>query len=151
MNNSIVTFNPIRDLERFDRFFSKFFDSPYATDSGSAVHASNAMVPLDIYEHDGKVYIRAAVPGVKPEELDISVTSNVLTIRGEIKREETHSDARVFRSELAYGSFSRSLRLPDDLIADQVEAEFENGFVTISIPRRQPVEPESIKVPVKSK
>lgn len=114
--------------------------------------AANAglTLPLEILEKDGKVLVRAAVPGVAPEDLDVSVEDGVLAIRGELKREHEDKDVRVYRREYTYGTFSRSLRLPDDLDLDHVDAEFKNGFVTITLPRVEQPKPEVRKVEVRT-
>jgi len=106
-------------------------------------------LPLDILEQDGTLKIRAAVPGVEPNELEIQIEKNVLTIRGEISRENESKDEKVYRREVSYGAFSRSVRLPDGLDFDKVDAQFKNGIVTISLPRVPEEKPKSIKVNVR--
>lgn len=106
-------------------------------------------VPLDVYEKDNRIFVRAAVPGVKPEELDITFQEGVLTINGETRHEfETDKDAKVYRREYRYGKFARSIRLPEDIDTEGISAKFENGFVTIEIPKRELPKPEVKKIDV---
>jgi HSP20 family protein len=103
---------------------------------------------LDVYRENGSVVIKAEVPGVSSEDLDITVKDNVLTIAGETKAEEIEEESFV-RRERHYGSFIRSVALPADAEGDKAEAGFENGVLTVTIPVAEEPQPESIKVEVK--
>ena len=109
-----------------------------------------ASLPLDITEHDGKLFVRAAVPGVDPSELDIQIEKNVLTIRGESRHENESNEAKVYRREVSYGAFARSIRLPEGLDLENVDAGFKNGIVTVTLPRLPEEKPKSLKVNVRS-
>lgn len=140
--HNIIAFNPIEDIRRFEESFNRLW-------GGSApANESFHQIPLDITEQDGKVMVRAAVPGINPEELEITVEKNVLTIRGEHKHEALAEDGKVFRRENVYGEFRRSLRLAENLNLDAVEASFRHGMVTITIPRREEEKPKAIRIPV---
>jgi HSP20 family protein len=95
------------------------------------------------------VIVKATLPGVKPEDLQLSVTGEVLTLRGEIKQEEEVKDATYHLKERSYGSFSRSISLPAQVVADKAKAEFENGVLTLVLPKAEEVRPKSISVKVK--
>lgn len=140
--SNLVLFDPIRDLERMTRWMDRLFDMP---GFGRTMDLS---LPIDVYEEGGKVIVRAAVPGVKPEELEVSIENDVLTIRGEIKRQHESQDAKVYRREIATGQFARSVRLPDDVDCDAISARFENGMVTITIPRKQAEQTNARRVPI---
>lgn len=138
----IQAFNDLRTMEQaLERLFRA--DAPVAT---NATHT----IPLDVLESDGKLIVRASVPGIQPDQLDISVENNVLTIRGEVAQEAQSEGTKVYRRETFYGSFSRSLRLPENLNLSEVDAQFKNGVVTISIPRVIEEKPEPIKIQVRS-
>ena len=107
-------------------------------------------LPLDIFEREGKLVVKAAVPGIEPSELEVQIENKVLTIRGETRHEEEADDTKVYRREVSYGSFSRSVRLPEGLNFEAVEAEFKNGIVTISLPRLPEEKPKALKIHVKS-
>lgn len=143
--NNIVTWSPLRDIRRVEEMFDRLFESTLA---GRTTMTS--ALPIDVFEREGKLFVKAAVPGVKPEELDITVEENVLTIRGETKAEETTEDTKVYRREVAYGSFSRSVRLPENLDFDKIDAEFRNGLVTVSIPYLPEEKPKAVKVSVRN-
>jgi HSP20 family protein len=113
-------------------------------------HPTVASLPLDITEHSGKLFVRAAVPGVEPGDLDIQIEKNVLTIRGESRHESENTDAKVYRREVSYGAFARSIRLPEGLNLESVDAEFKNGIVTVTLPRLPEEKPKSLKVNVRN-
>lgn len=107
-------------------------------------------VPLDVFEKEGNWVLRASLPGVKADDIEVSIEEGMLTLRGELAFDEEHKDAKVYRREIATGSFVRSIRLPKNIDAERVSATFENGLVTITIPRLIEEKPAAIKVPVKA-
>ncbi|HVT11673.1 MAG TPA: Hsp20/alpha crystallin family protein [Fimbriimonadaceae bacterium] len=126
-----------------DEMLERLFGGPRAT-------VSNTLLPVDVYEQDGKFVVKAAVPGVNPDELDIQIENNILTIKGEHKTEETTEGTKVYRREVSCGAFARSIRLPENLNLESVDADFKNGVVTISIPEIEQPKPQAIKVNVRS-
>jgi HSP20 family protein len=138
-------FDPLAEFDRLNSVFDSFF----ATRPQMSM-PEGATLPLDIIEKDGKIIVRASLPGVKPEDVDVSIDNGVLTIRGELRFDEEHKDAKVYRREISTGTFARSIRLPDETDLSQVEATFDNGFVTVTVPRVVAEKPIPIKVPVKA-
>lgn len=140
----------MRALPVFDPFvdFDRLFEGLMAAKPRS-VTGGNPL-PLDVFEKDGSWVVRASLPGIKAEDIDVSLEEGMLTLRGELTFEEEHKDAKVYRREIATGSFVRSIRLPKDIDAARVSATFENGLVTITIPRVIEDKPAAIKVPVKA-
>lgn len=129
---SRVMYDPLAEMRAMDDVFDRFFAVPF----GSGLRGMQQMsLPVDVIERDNKLVIRAAVPGVDPKDLDVSIENNVLTIRGETKAEERSENTKVYRLEVSYGSFSRSIRLPANIDVAGVDAEFVNGCVTITIPK----------------
>jgi len=104
---------------------------------------------LDIYQTDKEVVVKAAIPGVKPEEVDISLTGDILTIKGEHKEEQEVKEKNYLRKERRYGTFSRSLQVPVQVKSDKAEAVFENGVLTLTMPKVEEVKPKQIKVKAK--
>jgi HSP20 family protein len=102
-----------------------------------------------MYETDDDVVVKTAVPGVKSEDIDVSITGDVLIIKGETKAEEKVEKANYVRQERRYGAFSRSLALPSTVVADKVTAEFENGVLTLTLPKAEEVKPKTIKIKAK--
>ena len=105
-------------------------------------------LPLDIYQTEDSIAIKASVPGIKPEDIEVTIESNTLTLKGVSKSEEEAKDENALLRERRYGSFCRSVTLPTGLDTDKAEAFYENGVLTLSIPKREETKPKSIKVKV---
>ncbi len=138
---TLVNLNPASDLRTMEEVFDRLFGAP-TRQPASAV----AGLPIDVLEREGNLIIRASVPGVNPSDLDIQIEKNVLTIRGEARAETEHKDEKVYRREVGYGAFARSVRLPEGLDFSAVSADFSNGIVTITLPRLPEEKPQSVKV-----
>jgi HSP20 family protein len=147
---NLVRWEPFRDLvslrEAMDRLFEESFVSPRA---GWPVPVEGGTLAVDVYETDDDVVVKSAVPGIKPEELDITVTGDTLTIKGETKSEQEVKEENYVRREMRYGSFSRTVALPSSIVADKAKAEFENGMLTLTLPKAEEVKPKAIKVKAK--
>jgi HSP20 family protein len=142
MLKTLVNVEPLHELRSMEDMFDRFFGQP------SRPVASTATLPVDITEREGNLVIRAAVPGVDPNALEITIENNVLSIRGESKNETQSETDKVYRREVSYGAFSRSIRLPERLDLDAVSADFNHGMVTITLPRLPEPKPEVRKVQV---
>jgi len=104
---------------------------------------------LDMYETDDDLVIKATVPGVKPEDIQITVTGDTLTIKGEARAAEDVEEANYIRRERRYGAFCRSIALPGNVDADKTEAGFEDGILTLTVPKVEQARRKSIQVKVK--
>ena len=104
------------------------------------------MLPLDVSETDDAYVVKASIPGVNPDDIDITLTDNVLTIKAEVKEEKEVEEARYHLRERRFGVFSRSITLPTAVDADKVEALYENGVLTLTIPKAEEVKPRKIEV-----
>jgi HSP20 family protein len=148
--SSLMRWDPFRDTlslrNAMDRLFEDSFVTPHF---GWIAPASAAGMALDVYETKEQVVIKAALPGVKPEETEVTITGDTLTIRGESKEEKEVKEENYIRKERHFGSFARSVTLPAGLEADKAEATFENGVLTLKIPKSEQVKPKSIKVKAK--
>jgi len=105
--------------------------------------------PVDMYETDDTVVVKAVLPGLRPEDVDISVTAEGLTIRGEVKHEEKVERENYYRQEIRYGMCARTLPLPTRVDHERAEAEFEHGMLTIRLPKAEEVRPKTIKIKAK--
>jgi len=132
--------------EAMDRLFEESFVRPRA---GWLAPLGAESLALDVYETDQDVVVKSSVPGVKPEDIDITITGDTLTIKGETKAEEKVEKANYIRQERRYGAFSRSVTLPTSIVAEQAKAEFEHGVLTLTLPKAEEVKPKSIKVKTK--
>lgn len=136
-------FGEMRSLhERMDRLFDGFFRSPRLVPWESAELA----FPLDVYETEESLVVKAPLPGVRPEDVDISITDDILTIKGESKSEEEVKREDYHRRELRHGSFCRSVTLPTQVEHGKAEATFEQGILTVTLPKTAEAKPKTIKV-----
>ncbi len=129
--------------QAMDKLFEDSFVTPHRFHSTLSPRVSCA---VNMYQTANEVVVKAAIPGVKPEEVDITITGDILTIKGEAKVEEETKREDYFYQEHRYGAFSRSVTLPSGLDSDKAEASFENGFLTLTIPKSEQVKPKKIKV-----
>lgn len=103
---------------------------------------------VDIYETANELVVKADLPDVNPQDLDIRVENNILTIRGERKFEKKVNEDNYLRIERAYGAFSRSFSLANSVKSEAIKADYQNGVLTLSIPKREEAKPKQIKVNV---
>ena len=103
---------------------------------------------VDILETEHQLVVKADLPDVNPQDLDIRVENNILTIRGERKFENEVNEENYLRVERSYGSFSRSFSLANSVKSDAIKADYQNGVLTLSIPKREEAKPKQIKVNV---
>jgi len=129
-----------------DQLSRVFGDVPERTGEESNLTAWAPAV--DIYETENELVIKADLPEVNPQDLDIRVENNILTIRGERKFENKINEENYLRVERAYGSFSRSFSLANSVKSDAIKADYQNGVLTLSIPKREEAKPKQIKVNV---
>jgi HSP20 family protein len=102
-----------------------------------------------MYETDEAVVVRSAIPGVDPADIDISIHGDTLTIKGETKMEEEVEEKNYIYRERYYGAFSRSLTIPVSVQANDADAEFEDGILTLTLPKAEELKPKAIKVKTK--
>jgi HSP20 family protein len=103
---------------------------------------------VDIYETEHEMVVKADLPDIDPKDLDIRVENNILTIRGERKFEKKVNEDNYLRVERAYGSFARSFTLANTVNSDAIKAEYQNGVLTLTIPKKEEAKPKQIKVNV---
>lgn len=104
---------------------------------------------VDMYDKKDEIVVKAEVPGVEKENIKISISDNMLTIKGEMKKEEEIKEEDYYYSERSYGSFSRSLTLPAKVVENKVKAEFKDGILEIHLPKAAESKAKEIKVDVK--
>lgn len=136
--------NPF-DFDNLFRAMERNLESAWRGTTGSV--ASPAM---DIYEKPDALYVRAALPGINDEDVDVSVEKDVVTIRGAFRCDYEGEQTRVYLLETPYGSFTRSVRLPATVDADKAEAIFDRGVLTIRIPKIDEME-QVRRIPVRMK
>jgi HSP20 family protein len=132
--------------DAMDRLFEESFLRPGWF--GMADPQAVAM-PMDIYETEDHIVVKAAAPGVKPEDIEVTITGDLLTIKGEMKTEEKVEKDHYLRQERRYGSFCRQVNLPAPVKAESVQASYENGVLTLDLPKTEAVKTKSVKVVAK--
>jgi HSP20 family protein len=146
--SNLTRWEPVREMmtlrEAMDRLFDDAFTRPInLRDGGLSAPA------VDMYQTDEEVVVKAALPGFKADEVQINVTGDLLTIRGERKAEEEKQEKSWHIREHRWGSFERSITLPTDVVSDRADAAFENGVLTIKLPKAEEVKPKTITVKAK--
>ncbi len=150
MADQLSRWEPFRDMvtlrEAMNRLFEESLVRPW---EGFQAPAPGVSLTVDIYEKENELVVRAAVPGVGPDDLDITVTGDVLTIKGELSAQDEVAEERYHRREFRYGSFCRSVRLPIEVDVNKVDATFKDGILTMAFPKPEAKRPKSITVRVK--
>jgi HSP20 family protein len=141
-SKEMVKVEPAKPLSRFEemeREFEDFFRRPFSMMMPSWWPVPKmpevASPAVDIFEDNGNVVVKAEMPGMTKDELDVKIADNVLTISGEKKKEEKVEKQNYFRMERSYGSFTRSFSLPSDVQTDKIKAQFRDGVLEITIPK----------------
>jgi HSP20 family protein len=150
---SIIRWEPRQELSQLHRNFERMFDD-LTNSIFSNSNASNAMnyIPrVDISEDNENFYFIAELPGMKPEDVRVSVSDGILTIRGEKKRTEKQQTRRHFRVESSAGEFVRQFSLPGEITEDKIEANFDHGVLEIQIPKAEPVKPKEREIAINAK
>ena len=99
-----------------------------------------------MYQTNDEIIVKAALPGIKADEVQISVTGEALTLKGEVKQEDETQEKTYHIREQRWGAFERTIMLPTDVVADKAKADFEDGILTISLPKAEQVRPKTITV-----
>lgn len=125
----------------FDEFFDNFLGTPNTTPQ-----ARSWTPAVDILEKDGDLVVRAELPGVQENDIDLKLEGNVLTLKGERKMQNEDKRENYHRIESFYGSFARSFTVPDTADLEKISADFKNGVLTVKIPQRPEVKPREIQI-----
>lgn len=145
--SNLIRWEPAREMmslrDAMDRLFDDAFTRPLSIRDGWSALA------IDMYQTADDVVVKAALPGIKADEVQINVTDNVLQIKGETKQEEDKKEKAWHIREQRWGSFERSVVLPTDVVSDKAKAEFENGVLTITLPKAEEVKPKTINIKAK--
>lgn len=144
---NIIRWHPFGELTHFGRAMDRLFDeSRFRPWRPLAWEGVTTYVPVDVYETEDQLVFKASLPGLKPEDVDVSITDGVLTIKGETRGEEEERKPNYYRQERRFGAFRRAFTLPKDIEADKAEAVVEDGVLTLSIPKSEAAKPKTVKV-----
>jgi len=141
---TLVRFDPFRDLSTLQNRMNRLFNDPLSQNTGDDSHGWAPTV--DIFERGDDLVLRAEVPGVRKEALDLSVEGNVLTLRGNRVREEKIAEQSYHRTERSYGSFTRSFTLPSTVDATNIAASYKDGVLDVVLPKADTAKPKKIEV-----
>ena len=137
------------ELDSFRREISRVFDNFFSV-GPSTLFDTEWLPSIDVDEDDKAIHVKAEIPGIDEKELEVKLHNNILIISGEKKEEKKEEDEKKksYISERRFGSFSRTITLPEGIQADKVSAEFKNGVLNIELPKGKVEEPKKIKIDV---
>ena len=145
---ALIRWEPARELQtiqqEMNRLFGSFFDAP----DGATVQARRRIPAMDLVEEDNDFVLRADLPGVEEKDVKVELEDNVLTISGERSSEHNERKDGYYRIERSSGSFQRSLTVPEGVDPDKVAAHFENGVLTVRIPKPAQAKPRRVAINV---
>ena len=135
----LSVWDPFADLNRVQREFEKSFFGPRTRNADFAP-------AVDVHEDPERLVLRAELPGVKREDIEVSIDANVLTLKGERKLEKEEQGRRYHRIERSYGTFVRQFQLPSNLDTTQIDAQLTEGVLTVALNKKQELKPRKIDV-----
>jgi HSP20 family protein len=140
----LTRWDPFQEMLNLRRTVDRLFDNS-STDNAWA-HSATWGLAVDVVENKDDFIVKASVPGIKPEDLDISYASDTLTIKGEVKTENEVEENQYHLRERRYGSFSRSINLPTKIKDDAIEASYQNGVLSLRLPKAEEIKPKRIAI-----
>lgn len=142
--STLVRWNPARELVNMQRDMDRMFDAFFPTSRVS--NLSNFDLAIDLVENEDTFVVTADLPGLKREDIEITFDQDVLTIKGETRVEEEREEAKMHIRERRFGSFVRSLRMPRVIDADNINADYTDGILKVTLPKTEEVKPRKISV-----
>src|SRR5271157_468682 len=144
----IVRFEPFRDLTT-QREYVRLLKEAFSPMSGETEVSTRSWAPpVDIYETEDAIVLKAELPGIDPKDVEVRVEDNTLYLKGERNYEKEVNEQNYHRIERPYGSFARSFSLPNSIDAEKVKAEYKDGLLTLTMPKREEAKPKTIKIDV---
>lgn len=144
---SIVRYDPFHDLRNLQDEVNRLFSTNISRVFGDEGIARGAWNPsIDIYENKDQIVVEAELPGMSREDFDLSIENNVLTLRGERRFEKKDEGDNYHRVERSYGSFTRSFTLPQTVTGETANAEYKNGVLRVTLPKREEVKARRIEI-----
>jgi HSP20 family protein len=141
----LVRWNPYREMNRMRRMVDRVYNEDAALREHELDQAASPLA-LDVIENDGAYVVKATLPGIDPNEIEITYINKILTIQGELKSETVEDGERFHMRERFSGKFYRQLRLPLPVQEDGINAHYENGILTLSLPKSEELKPKKIAV-----
>jgi len=144
----ITPWRPSRELEEWERLFDDFFGR---SSLRLPVEERGWMPAVDVFEKEDKFVVKAELPGMKEDDINVSVVGDTLSIKGEKKTETEIKDEDYYRCERSYGTFYRSIPIPSNVDANKIEASFDDGVLEVALPKSAKIKPKKIAVSAKKK
>ncbi len=153
---AVAPWRPFLDLTRWEREMDRMMEDFFGRRARTwwperwfrIDEREIGMPPVDVFEEKDDIVVKAELPGMTKEDIEVSLTDHTLTIKGEKKKEEEVKEENYYRSERSYGSFVRTLELPTEVYADKVKATFKNGVLEVRVPKTEEAKTKEIKVKV---
>lgn len=142
---SLTRWDPFREMMTLRSTMDRLFDDTMRS-MGTGEGQSASSLALDVSENEGEYVVKASLPGIPEEELNVTLNNGVLSISGEFKAEEEKQDTRYHLRERRFGSFSRSISLPANVDEEAISASFEHGVLTVQLPKAEEAKPKRIAV-----
>lgn len=142
--------SPFQQLSSLRQEIDRLFDSPLATlEEATQPFMGGWMPSVDLFEDKDNFVLKAELPGMKKEEIEISLHEGVVSISGERKQEQKHEDAETYRSERFFGRFHRTISLPSPVNGEKVTANYKDGVLTVTLPKSEETKPKQIPINLK--
>ena len=142
----IVRWNPFREMTALQNSVDRVFEGNLLYPSSNWMNLEDWGLALDIAESEDEFIVKASLPGINPDDLDITQNAKTLTIKGEMKEEKEDKSKRYHLRERRYGSFSRTISLPSYVKTDAIDAEYDAGVLTIRLPKSEEAKPKQITI-----
>ena len=140
----LTRWDPFRDMLSMRRTMDRLIDQSLTGDGENG--QADWLLPLDVIEQDNEYIVKASLPGVKPDDIDVTFNKGVLTVKGETKEESDKVEGQYHMRERRYGSFSRSIALPSSIDANAIRAEYQDGILALRLPKTEEVKPKRIAI-----
>ena len=146
---AMVRFEPFRDMMTAQRDLDRLLRGAFSPSFGEGEVSTRTWAPpVDIYENGDNLVLKAELPGLSPEDVEIRVQDNTLYLKGERKFEKEVEEQSYHRVERSYGTFTRTFSLPNSIDADKVAANYKDGVLTLTMPKKEEAKPKTIKINV---
>lgn len=142
-----AAFSPLARLSAFQHEVDRLFDLPFFSRESS--RTTGWTPALDVHQDKNSLFVHAELPGMKKEDVNLSLHDGVLTLSGELRPAQAHDEKTAVRNERFFGRFERSITLPAPVDATRVSASYENGILTVTLPKAEAVKPRQIDINVK--
>ena len=141
-----IKYDPFRELRSLQDEMNRLFNSNFPNQYNHEEMTSGWTPSVDIYETKGEIVLEAELPGMKREDFEVSIENNVVTLKGERHFEKNEEGDNYHRVERAYGAFTRSFSLPQSISAENTIADFKNGILRVSLPKKEELKARKIEV-----